>query len=137
MNFLGTTHVWWGASSCTDKIHVTGTFLSKTQKRTLFHIKCYEGKMIKNHSEFPNENETILPPGMYLKVISTLLVSEDVYIVELEQVPPDPKLIIENAFVSGVLKKNETKLYLIWSDPTVNTSSENKKNPRRTTKYFR
>ncbi len=124
---LGTTHVWWGVSSCTDQVHVTGTFLDQTQKRTLFNIKCYEGKLIKDYSQFPNESETILPPGTYLTVVSSLLVSSDVYIVELKQVPPDPKLISQTTLTaSGIAKKKDSDLYLIWSDPSVNNSSENK-----------
>ena len=65
---LGTVHVWWGVSSCTDNVHVTGGFLDKKKKHTLFNIKCRNGKIIRNHSAYPMESETILPPGTYLKV---------------------------------------------------------------------
>jgi len=84
--------------------------------------------VIKDHSQFPNESETILPPGTYLTAVSSLLVSHDVYIVELEQVPPNPKLILETtSAASGVSEKEDSRTYLIWSDSSVNKSSENKK----------
>jgi hypothetical protein len=84
--------------------------------------------MIKDHSEFSNESETILPPGTYLTVVSSLSISGDVCIVELKQVPPDPKLIVQPISVAaGALGKKDNNPHLIWSDPTVNKSSDNKK----------
>lgn len=124
---LGTVHVWWGASSCTDEVHVTGGFMRETEKRTLFNIKCYEGKVMKNHSQFPSENETLLPPETYLKVISSLKMGTDIYLVQLEQIPPDPNLVTENIPTALVLTgKNSSVPFLVWCDQSVNDSSENK-----------
>ena len=93
--------------------------------------------MIKDYSEFPNESETILPPGTYLTVVSSLLVSTDVYIVELEQVPPNPKLLSEIPLAaSGTSKKKHDDLYLTWTHTKVNSSSENKDMQKKLQEIF-
>ena len=104
----GTVHVWWGVSSCTEEVVVTDTFLDKKQPRTLFNIKCYNGKSIQKHSEFGSqESETILAPGTFIRVVSQSNPAENLHIVQCEQ--------IEHASV----------LYLIWMDPNVNKFKEN------------
>jgi hypothetical protein len=102
----GTVHIWWGASSCTDMVKVTDTFLNKTTPRTLFNIKCFDGKNIRHHSDFPNESETILAPGTYLRVKSQSNPAPNFHIVDCEQIEPIVK-------------------YLLWLDPNVNKSKDN------------
>ena len=112
-------HVWWGASSCSDMIHVTDGFLDKDNYRTLFSIKCYEGKIIKNHSAFPNESEIVLPPGTCLKVKSVSSPAPKLHIIDMEQIPyEDP------SSGSSIIKHYVS---LIWLDASVNTSQENVK----------
>ncbi|CAM2726219.1 unnamed protein product [Rotaria socialis] len=82
----GTTHVWRGATSCSNMVHVTDSFLNSTSSRTLFKIKCFQGKSIENHSAFPNEKETVLPPGTCLRVKSQSNPAPNFYIVDLEQI---------------------------------------------------
>ncbi|CAF2141108.1 unnamed protein product, partial [Rotaria magnacalcarata] len=104
----GTVHVWWGASSCTDMVKVTDTFLNETIPRTLFNIKCFNGKNIIHHSDFPNERETILAPGTYLKVRSQSNPAPNFHIVDCEQIEPIVK-------------------YLLWLTPNINQSQDNLK----------
>ena len=126
---LGTIHVWWGVSSCTDNVHVTGGFLDETKKRTLFNIKCRNGKIIRNHSAFPYESETILPPGIYVKVKSSLNVTPTVCIVELEEIKPTAAELAQltaNNGTSVILGTPKVKhIYILWLDPNVNVSKEN------------
>lgn len=79
-------------------IQITSYFLDQTKSRTLFNIKCINGKIIKNHSKFPNESETILPPGTYLKVRSSLNASSDLCIVDMEEIrpPKEDSLQVDN-----------------------------------------
>jgi hypothetical protein len=80
-------HVWWGATSCSDMVHVTDTFLDKDSYRTLFNIKCYEGKIITKHSAFPNESEIVLLPGTCLRVKSVSNPAPKLHIIDIEQIP--------------------------------------------------
>jgi hypothetical protein len=104
----GTVHVWWGASSCTDMVKVTDTFFDKTTPRTLFNIKCIDGKNIRHHTDFPDESETILAPGTYLRVKSQSNPAPNFHIVDCEQIKPIVK-------------------YLLWLGPDVNESQDNLK----------
>ncbi|CAF3850436.1 unnamed protein product, partial [Rotaria sp. Silwood1] len=44
-------------------------YLGKTGTGTIFSIQTSSGKDIRAHSYFDNEDEILLPPGIYLKVI--------------------------------------------------------------------
>ena len=105
-------------------VHVTGGFLGQKKKCTLFHIKCTEGKSIQNHSEYPNESETILPPGIRLKVKSLLDVSEGMCIVDLMQIASEPDQSPAN------------NIHIVWVNPNVNKSQENKKTQARMKQLF-
>ena len=55
--------IWWGASSCTETMKVMEKFVGRSGVRTLFMIECINGKSIKSHSFYKDENEIILMPG--------------------------------------------------------------------------
>jgi hypothetical protein len=115
----GTIHVWWGASSCTDMVKVTDTFLNKTAPRTLFNIKCFDGKNIRHHSDFPNESETILAPGTYLRVKSQSNPAPNFYIVDCEQIESLVKyllLLMPNATGSQENLKLQEKLRELFDE---------------------
>ncbi|CAF3376537.1 unnamed protein product, partial [Rotaria sp. Silwood2] len=127
----GTIHIWHAASSCSDQVQVTDAFLDKKKHRTLFNIKCYNGKTIKNHSRYPNESETILPPGTCIRVKSQSNPAPNLYIISCEEI----KLTTEemnNLLATGVVAAASATmpmimsvLYLVWLDPNVNKSKEN------------
>ncbi|CAF1548760.1 unnamed protein product, partial [Rotaria sp. Silwood1] len=122
-------HIWQAASSCTQKVHVTDTFLDQEKHRTLFNIKCFNGRSIKNHSRYPNENETILPPGTCIKVISRLKLADKCYVVDCEEITLSPEelnnLLTDTTFASPTVAITVPILYLIWVDQNVNKSKEN------------
>lgn len=125
--FQGTLHVWWGASSCTDMVNVTDDFLGKGQHRTLFNIKCFNGKSIKNHSAYPNENETILPPGTYLRVKAKSNPTSHFHIVDMEQVEPTTAHTTQLQTVGATPDSSSdlpNQLVIIWCDSNVNVSQD-------------
>ncbi|CAF3637611.1 unnamed protein product [Rotaria socialis] len=92
------THVaWWAFSSCTQSLSVleSNTYLGTTNTRTLFSIQAYNGKNIRNHSYYQNEDEILLLPGTYFQVVDQINPSPDLHIVQLKQVEPEQKLLGE------------------------------------------
>jgi hypothetical protein len=127
----GTVHIWHAASSCTDQIDVTDTFLNKKKHRTLFNIKCHNGKTIKNHSKFPKESETILPPGTCVRVKGLSNPGDNLFIVVCEETKLTPEemntLSAAGAAVAlpGVMPTIASTLFLFWLDPNINKSQDN------------
>jgi hypothetical protein len=98
---------WWGFSSCTTAINVleSSQYLGESGPRTLFAIECLNGKAIKRHSYFAEEEEILLLPCTHFQVIGHLTSLENLYIIHLREVPP-PFMLLEppNPMSSG--KKN-------------------------------
>jgi hypothetical protein len=83
--------IWWGFSSCTETISVLERFIGMTGKRTVFSIQCLKGKSIRKHSFYADENEILLMPGTYFKVVDQLSMGSDLCIIHLqEEIPPHP-----------------------------------------------
>jgi hypothetical protein len=89
--------VWWAFSSCTDSLEVLEkpTFLGKTGVRTLFQIKCYSAKDIRQHSSYPKENELVLLPATMFKIIRNFDAGHGLHIIHLEETKPEDPLIDE------------------------------------------
>jgi hypothetical protein len=88
---MNSNQTWWGLSSCTDDIQLleSDRFCGKTGIRTMFHIKCFEGRNIKNHSYYHSESEILLMPGRYFRVHSHYHANDGLLIVVLnEETPP-------------------------------------------------
>jgi hypothetical protein len=67
--------------------------LGKSGTRTIFSIQTNSGKLIRAHSYFENEDEILLPPGIYLKVVDTLSTADGLHIIHLREIPaPHPML---------------------------------------------
>ena len=82
-------HFWWGTSSCTETMNVMETFVGSEGDRTIFNVECINGKSIQPHSYFTEENEILLMPGSYFKVVSKWKPAKGLYIIHLrEQTPP-------------------------------------------------
>lgn len=79
-------HFWWGISSCTATMNVMETFIGISDVRTIFNIECSHGKSIYKHSYFKEENEIILMPGSYFKVVSKWKAAEKLFIIHLREV---------------------------------------------------
>lgn len=88
--------VWWGVSSCNTSIDIleSNTLMGKTGVRTIFSIECLDGKSVVNHSYFKKkEDEVILMPGSYFKVIGQLNPAPELHIIQLRQISPPIKFI--------------------------------------------
>jgi len=97
---VGQTVTWWGFSSCTASLAVleSEVFLGQEGKRTIFHIKCFNGKKIRLHSSIEDEDEILLLPGSQFIVNGHLQPSKkdpDLIIIELEQIEPPFSLLQE------------------------------------------
>ncbi|CAF1029126.1 unnamed protein product [Rotaria magnacalcarata] len=79
--------IWWGVSSCTEKVKIMEDFLGTDGERTLFNIECTNGKSIRAQSHFEAEEEVLLLPGTYLKVVSRWSPSKDLHIIHLREEP--------------------------------------------------
>jgi hypothetical protein len=86
-------YIWWGVSSCTETMEVMEKFIGRSGVRTVFMIECINGKAIKSHSFYKDENEIILMPGTYLRVIDKWSPAEGLHMIRLkEENPPFPLL---------------------------------------------
>ena len=82
---------WWAFSSCTASLSVLESelYLGTTGTRTLFSIEAINGRTVRSHSYFKNEDEILLLPGTFLEVKSRLNPAPDLYIIHLQQkIPP-------------------------------------------------
>ena len=83
--------IWWGFSSCTETMKVMERFIGRSGVRTIFMIDCINGKAIKSHSFYKDENEILLMPGTYLRVVDKWSPADDLYMIRLqEDIPPYP-----------------------------------------------
>jgi hypothetical protein len=91
----GKEFAWWAFSSCTASIGVleSPNYLGKSGIRTMFSIQTNSGRHICGHSYFENEDEILLPPGMYLKVVDVLNSGDGLYIIHLREIPPPFELL--------------------------------------------
>ena len=92
---LGETLTWWGFSSCTTSIDVLANYryLGRSNPCTLFAIQCLNGKAIKRHSYFVQEDEILLLPCIHFKVIGCLSRQDGLNIIHLLEVSPPYELL--------------------------------------------
>jgi hypothetical protein len=92
---LGSNSIWWGVTSCTDTINVleSANLCGTSGVRTIFSIKCLDGRSIKNHSYYHVENEVILMPGRYLRVHSNYKANDGLHIIQLVEMKPPYELL--------------------------------------------
>jgi hypothetical protein len=103
----GDTITWWAFSSCTTAINVleSSQYLGKSGPRTLFAIECLNGKDIKHHSYFAEEEEILLLPCAHFQVVGHLTSTENLYIIHLREIPP-PFMLLEPPNTTPSGKKN-------------------------------
>ncbi|CAF1003341.1 unnamed protein product [Rotaria sp. Silwood1] len=99
--------VWWGVSSCTATMQVMEQFVGRSGVRTLFTIECISGKAIGAHSFYKNENEIVLMPGTYLRVVAKWSPNENLYMIHLREENP-PCQFIAPPFIKESSQTNET-----------------------------
>ncbi|CAF0749586.1 unnamed protein product [Adineta steineri] len=101
----GKEFAWWAFSSCSTSIDVLESpdYLGKSGIRTIFSIQTNSGKLIRAHSYFDNEDEILLPPGIYLKVVGSLNSGNGLHIIHLQEIEP-PHKMLEDPFDLSELK---------------------------------
>ncbi|CAF3568068.1 unnamed protein product [Rotaria socialis] len=77
--------VWLGFSSCTRTKPLFEHPLNKYNVYTIFKIECINGKVIRNFSDSPWENEVLLLPDTYLRVIKKANLKNGLKIVYLQE----------------------------------------------------
>ena len=92
---LGDTLTWWGFSSCTTSIGALTNeqYLGQSGTCTLFAIQCVNGKAVREHSYFKEEDEILLLPCTHLEVIGCLNRQDGLNIIHLVEVPPPHELL--------------------------------------------
>ena len=80
--------VWWGFSSCTKAVGVLENeqIFGKSGTRTLFAIESPTGKNIREHSFYPDEDETLLLPGREFEVLGSLNMGNKLTMIQLKEV---------------------------------------------------
>ncbi|CAF4258565.1 unnamed protein product, partial [Adineta steineri] len=92
-------------------------FIGKTGTRTIFSIEAINAKFIREHAYFKEEDEIVLTPGTYLKVIDKMQPAKDLTIIHLREVMPPFPLV-----ASPLDDNNEEEKTLINStNPTEST----------------
>lgn len=128
----GKEFTWWGLSSCTTAISVLESplYIGTSGPRTMFSIETKAGKSIRTVSYFQNEDEILLPPGRYLKVIDKSSPAPDLHIVHLREIQP-PHPMLAKPFDLSELKQTLPSLEIAASPPLIQKQQEN--NPAETT----
>ena len=115
-------HIWWGASSCTETMETMKSFVGTDGARTLFTIECFNGKSIRDHSFFKKENEILLLPGSYFKVISKWSPAKDLHMIQLREEHPPYETITPPFHLSSASNKTPSIETLTISNDQVASS---------------
>ncbi len=88
---------WWGISSCTSSISVleSSQYAGKSGTRTMFSIETNNGKLIRPHSYFQQEDEILLPPGIHLQVVDKFNSADGLNIIHLREISPPYKTLAD------------------------------------------
>jgi hypothetical protein len=61
----------------------------------MFSIETKSGKSVRLHSYYKQEDEILLPPGIYLKVIGIFKPAEGLHIIQLREISPPYKMLAD------------------------------------------
>ncbi|CAF4183434.1 unnamed protein product [Rotaria sordida] len=120
----GKKFAWWALSSCTAAISVLESplYLGTSGERTMFSIQTSNGKCIKAHSYFQQEDEILLAPGRYFEVIDKLSSADGLRIIHIREISP-PYQMLADPFDLSQLKEMLPK-----SKPTSHSGKSQKIN---------
>ncbi|CAF4866399.1 unnamed protein product, partial [Rotaria socialis] len=124
----GAKITWWAFSSCTASISVLESeqYLGTSGTRTLFAIECLNGKDIKRHSYFAQEEEILLLPCTHFQVISHLSSMENLHIIHLREITP-PFMLLEPPDASFLDSHNDNTSYEQLKAKLEQVTDENKR----------
>ena len=89
----GQAVTWWGVSSCTASVSVMEGFMGNSGSRTLFAINTENARSIRHHSMFTNEDEIVLLPGTYLRILSKFSPAKDLTLIQMKEEKPSYPLL--------------------------------------------
>ncbi|CAF2903673.1 unnamed protein product [Rotaria sp. Silwood2] len=91
-------------SSCTTSLIVleSDAYLGNEGERTLLSIEVFNGRRIRDHSQYGTDDEIILLPGTYVQVQAQHSPAPGLHIVHLQQKIPE-EILLEPPF-EGILK---------------------------------
>ncbi len=118
--------IWWGFSPCTENIKVMEKIIGLDGVRTLFSIECIKGKAIRAHSQYQLENEILLMPGTYLRVVGKFSPSTDVHIIHLRETIAPYQTIAPLVNPCLQVVQTPSSVNLTTFDETDNTSSDSR-----------
>ncbi|CAF1436608.1 unnamed protein product [Rotaria sordida] len=117
---VGSHITWWAFSSCSGSRKIAEEqFLSSSRVGTLFEIECLNGKSIKQHSFYGQEEEILLLPSSYFEVVRKRMVVDDLCVIYLRELLPPFSLLEppfpmdENPSMSNAAADNKTAPILI------------------------
>lgn len=86
---------WWRLNSCYSSMETleSSDHWDKSTSRTIFSIETDSGKDIRAHSSFDNDEEILLPPGLYFRVIDYQNPTKDLHIIHIREIPPPYRLL--------------------------------------------
>ena len=109
--------IWWGVSSCTETMQVMEKFIGIEGIRTIFQIECFNGKMIRGHSYYRTENEIILPPGCFFRVIERWKAGKDLYMIRLREEEPPYETVPPPDLFKTTNEDSTVRVPSIFADP--------------------
>lgn len=97
---------WWAFTSTTASCNTleSAPYFGTTSFRTMFSIETTSGRSIRSHSDFAEEDEILLPPGLYFKVISQMKLGVGLCIIHLREIQP-PYQLLASPFESASKEK--------------------------------
>jgi len=132
---VGNEIFWWGFSSCSKEENISGNnqFLGETGARTLFIIKCLNGKDISKHSYFRNEHEVLLLPATLVRITKNETSADNVRTIHLQEIESSLGLIEKVSTETEIkdLKKRSGFLKKVFSSKTPsNQDADRYTNPK-------
>ena len=88
-----------------------------------FSIQTNSGKDIRAHSYFENEDEIVLPPGLYFRVVGYLNPAEDLHVIQLREIAP-PYVTLAEPFDLSQMKKELPKIEPVLPPVKPQTTSQ-------------
>ncbi|CAF0723737.1 unnamed protein product [Rotaria sp. Silwood1] len=89
---------WWCFSSCSSSVKVVKQFLGSVS--TLLMIEAKNGKGISAYSNFPEENEVILPLGTRFHVVSDALDHASLNVIHLRELTDENDQELPSSFAT-------------------------------------
>lgn len=104
---VGEFYTWWAFSSCTASLSMLAgeQYLGRADSYTLFAVECFNGKNIKPYSYFASEDEVLLLPCFYFKVIDKFNRGDGLHIIHLQEALP-PHMLLESPLPAPIGKRN-------------------------------